>query len=135
MQVGDGAAWLNACNLLALVAYGDFLVKVCKVVVEVDGELAVVALLNVDDIAFDVCNDGLSLFNLVGRGCEPVEMFACDKLLSPYNLLGVGVAAVLCHPTDGSGVYTVHPMSLALDDVVAVGVFAGVCGTERVHDQ
>ena len=39
VQVGDGAAWLNACNLLALVAYGHLLVDVDKAVVEVDGEL------------------------------------------------------------------------------------------------
>ena len=73
VQVCDGAAWLDACNLLALVADGDLLVKVDKVVVEADGEAAVVALLYVDDIAVNACNDGLALLNLVGRGCEPID--------------------------------------------------------------
>lgn len=130
VQVGDCAAWFDARNLLTLVAYGNLLVKVGKAVVEIDGELAVVALLDVDGVAVDVGYDGLSLFYLVSRSGEPIEMLACDKLLSPYNLLGVGGTAVLCHPTDCSSIYAVHPVSFVLDYVVAVGVLAGVRGAE-----
>ena len=134
VQVGDCAAWLHACNLLALVADGDLLVKVGKVVVEIDGEFAVVALLNVDDIAVYVGNDGLALLYLIGGRREPVEMLACDKFLSPHNLFGIGCATVLRHPAECCSIDKIHPVPFVLDDVVAVGIFAGMCRTERIHN-
>lgn len=133
VQVRNSASWFYTRELLAVMVYGDLLVKIDKKIVEIDGESCVVTFLNVYIIAVDVCNNGLALFNLVAWGCEPVEVLACDELLTPYDLLGIRAATVLRHPTKCNGVHTVHPVPFSLDDVVAVYVLAGVYCTERVH--
>ena len=55
---------------------GDRFVEVHHLVVEVEGELSVVALLDVDSVALEGETHGLAPLELVFRGCEPVEVGA-----------------------------------------------------------
>ena len=74
LQVGEGAGEFAFEEGFSVVFDGDRFVEVHHLVVEVEGELSVVALLDVDSVALESETHGLAPLELVFWGCEPVEV-------------------------------------------------------------
>ena len=133
LQVCEGAGKDAFEEGLAVHADDDGFVEVDHLVVEVEGQLSVVTLRDGDSVAFEGKTDGLASLELIGRGCEPIEMRMSDFLLSPDDVSGVRIALVLLQPRQGGGIFEVHPMGFAFDDVSFMDVAIGVGGMEGIE--
>lgn len=133
LQVGEGAGKFAFEEGFSVVPDGDGFVEVHHLVVEVEGELVVVALLDVDGVALEGEAHGLATLELVSGGGEPVEVGMGDFFLPPDNASGVGVALMALQPRKGGCIGKVHPVGFAGNDVGFVNVAVGVLGLEGVE--
>lgn len=106
---------------------GDWLREVEELIAEVEGQGCVVATVDDDGVALNLCVDALATLQLVGRRREPVEVGTQDGFLLPDDVSGPRLPPVLRHPRQGRGILAIHPMSLALYDVGLMDVASGVC--------
>lgn len=133
LQVGEGAGEFAFEEGFSVVFDGDRFVEVHHLVVEVEGELSVVALLDVDSVALEGETHGLAPLELVFRGCEPVEVGMGDFFLPPDDAGGVRVALMALQPRKGGCISKVHPVRFADNDMGFVDVALGVLGVEEVE--
>ena len=117
LQVGEGAGEFAFEEGFSVVLDGDRFVEVHHLVVEVEGELSVVALLDVDSVALEGETHGLAPLELVFRGCEPVEVGMGDFFLPPDDAGGVRVALMALQPRKSGCIGQVHPVGFAGNDV------------------
>ena len=88
LKVGEGAGKFAFEEGLSVVPDGDRFVEVHHVVVEVEGELGVVALLDGDGVALEGEAYSLAPLELLGGCGEPVEMGMGDFFLPPDDVGG-----------------------------------------------
>ena len=133
MQIGKSAWEFSLEDGLAVVFDDDRFVEFHHLIVEVEGELGIVTLGDVDGVALEGEANGFATLELVFRNGEPIEVGMSDFLLSPDDLSGVGVALVLLQPGQGSGIFKVHPVGFAFDDVGLMEVAIGVGSVEGIE--
>lgn len=133
LQVSEGAGEFAFEEGFSVVPDGDGFVEVHHLVVEMEGELVVVALLDVDGVALEGEAHGLATLELVSGGTEPIKVGMGDFFLPPDNASGVGVALMALQPRKGGCIGKVHPVGFASNDVGFVDVSVGVLGLEGVE--
>ena len=133
LQVGEGAGQFAFEEGSPFVLDNDGLVKVHHLVVEVEGELGVVALLDVDGIALESEAYGLASLKLIGGGCEPVEVGMGNFFLLPHDVSRVRTALMSLQPRKGGCVSEIHPVWFSGNDVVFVDVAVGILGVKGVE--